>query len=222
MEVRDGALDSLVLFADASPGHGLYGGRTVRTDGSLEPSSCWAAPSLWSVACWAFGLSTLFRRSEIFDPEAMGSWKRDSVREVDIVTGCLLLVPRTVWDELGGLDVRYFVYGEDADFAARARACGYRPIVTPDAVVVHEIGVSSSAGAKTVLLLAGKVTYARQHWGGLRSVVAVALLRSGVGLRALGSPACNSSRREVGTRLARLARNGGTAFLLVDRLNTRA
>ena len=44
---------------------GLFGGRTVRRDGSLEPSSCWGAPTLWSLTCFALGLSTLFE---------IGSW----------------------------------------------------------------------------------------------------------------------------------------------------
>ena len=39
---------------------------------------------------------------------------------------------------------RFFMYGEDADLSLRAAALGYRPAITPDAVVTHEIGVSSA------------------------------------------------------------------------------
>ena len=38
-----------------------------------------------------------FKALAVFDPEAIGGWKRDTVREVGIVTGCLLLAPRAVW-----------------------------------------------------------------------------------------------------------------------------
>lgn len=185
-EARPGALEALVRFAREHPGHGIYGGRTLRDDGSLEPSSCWGLPSVWSTTCFAFGLSTAFPRSRLFDPESLGPWQRDTVRTVGMVSGGLLLTPRSVWDALGGLDERYFVYGEDADLNARARAAGYRPIVTPAAEVVHAVGASSSGSAKMPLLLAGKVTYARAHFGALAPLV-LGLLRLGVAARALGA-----------------------------------
>jgi len=188
MQARPGSLRALYEFAQTTPGRGLYGGRTLRPDGGVEPSSCWDLPTLWSTFCFAAGLSTLRPRSTFFDPESMGTWARDSVREVGMITGCLLLVPREVWNSLGGLDERYFVYGEDADFSARARAAGWRPTITPDAEVVHAIGISSNqSSSKMPLLLAGKITYAQTHFDGVARVAAIWLLRAGVAVRAFGS-----------------------------------
>ena len=99
--VHEGAVRELVEFARVNPGHGLYGGRTLWPDGTVCPGSCWGKPSLWSLFCFSTLLSTVFKGSRVFDPESLGGWQRDSVREVDIVTGCLLLAPREVWDELG-------------------------------------------------------------------------------------------------------------------------
>jgi GT2 family glycosyltransferase len=181
-----GAVQNLLEFARAHPRNGIYGGRTFRPDGTLDPGSCWAAPSLWSLFCFATMLTTAFRGSSLFDPESMGGWKRDTVREVDIVTGCLLFVSRAHWDELGGFDPRFFMYGEDADLSLRSRALGFRPIVTPDAVATHEVGVSSRAhGDKLVLLSRGKATLLRKHWHGARLRAGLFLLEAGAGLRAL-------------------------------------
>jgi GT2 family glycosyltransferase len=108
------------------------------------------------------------------------------VREVDIVTGCLLLTTRFRYDQLGGFDDRYFMYGEDADLSLRARAVGWRPAITPDATVIHAVGASSASRAgKHRLLLTGKATLARTHRGRAGAAIAVALLTAGVGLRAL-------------------------------------
>jgi N-acetylglucosaminyl-diphospho-decaprenol L-rhamnosyltransferase len=186
MEVHPGAIESLVAFARAHPQHGLYGGRTLDPDGTVNPGSCWGAPSLWSLFCFAALLSTTFKHSRLFDPESLGGWQRDTVREVDIVTGCLLLARRTLWEELGGFDTRFFMYGEDADLSFRAKALGYRPAITPDAVVTHEIGVSSATREdKLILLFQGKATLLRKHWRGLRLRLGLLLLQAGVGLRAL-------------------------------------
>jgi N-acetylglucosaminyl-diphospho-decaprenol L-rhamnosyltransferase len=184
--MHEGTVARFVEFARGRPENGVYGGRTIRPDGVLDPGSCWAAPSLWSLFCFATLLTTAFRGSRFFDPEAMGAWKRDSVREVDIVTGCLLFVDRARWEELGGFDLRFFMYGEDADLSLRAKALGLRPIVTPDAVVTHEVGVSSKAhGDKLILLSSGKATLLRKHWRGLRLRAGLFLLAAGAGLRAL-------------------------------------
>jgi GT2 family glycosyltransferase len=186
--VHDGAIDRLVAFARSHPEHGLVGGRTVNPDGTTHPGSCWGAPTLWSLFCFATMLSTIFKRSPVFDPESLGRWERDSVREVDIVTGCLLLAPTELWRELGGFDQRFFMYGEDVDLALRARRAGYRPAITPDAVVTHEIGVSSeSRPEKFRLVLQGKVTVLDLHWSPLRRRVGRSLLVAGVGTRALAA-----------------------------------
>lgn len=184
--VLAGALDTLVEFAQRHPQYGVYGGRTLRRDGSVEKSSCWGAPSLWSLFCFASGLSTAFRGSRVFDPESLGPWERDTVREVPIVTGCLLLMRRADWDTLGGMDEAFFLYGEDAEFSIRASRNGLRPVIVPDASIIHDVGGSTSVSAfKMSLVLAGKTTLLRDVWSPGRARTGRRLLLAGVGLRAL-------------------------------------
>ena len=183
--VLTGALDASVDFAEAHPAYGLYGGRTLRPDGGVDPSSCWGAPTIWSLTSFALGLSTAFRRSVVFDPESLGRWERDTVREVPIITGCLLLMTREQWDRIGGMDEAFFLYGEDAEFSLRARRSGLRPVVVPSAEIVHEVGASTeSSGLKMCMVMAGKATLLRRAWTPRRARVGVALLQAGSGLRA--------------------------------------
>jgi N-acetylglucosaminyl-diphospho-decaprenol L-rhamnosyltransferase len=192
-------VDELVSFARGLGEPAICGGRTLKPNGRLDPGSCWGAPSLWSVFCFATMLSTAFKGSRLFDPESLGGWKRDSVRDVDIVTGCLLLAPRTLWSELGGFDPRFFMYGEDADLSLRADAAGIRRVITPRAVVTHEVGVSSATRPdKLVLLFRGKVALLRKHWGPVRSRVGVGLLVSGVTLRTIEALLPGRGRRSEG------------------------
>jgi GT2 family glycosyltransferase len=186
--IMDHAIDAVVEFARAHSAYGLYGGRTFKPDGGLEPSSCWGAPTLWSMALFAFGITTLAPKNRWLDPESLGAWQRDSVREVGVVTGCFLLAPAKVWEELGGLDERYFMYGEDVDLAIRARAAGYRPVICPDAKLIHEVGQSSDTPVhKTLLLYRGKASLVRTHWRGPRRCLGLFLLAAGTALRAAAS-----------------------------------
>lgn len=197
--------DVLLDFAVAHPEGGLYGGRTLTPSGDVDPRSCWSEPTLWSAVCYGVGLTRVFSRSPIFDPESLGRWQRDDVREVGVVTGCLLLAPAAVWRRLGGFDVRFFMYGEDADLSMRARKLGMRPMITPDATITHHLGASSSQRAdRTMMVLRSKATLYRKHWSAPSAAFGVLMLVVGAALRAavergsavLGRP---SARRPSGS-----------------------
>lgn len=184
--LHPGAIDALLAQLDARPSAGLLGGRTLRPDGTTDPSSCWGQPTLWSLFCFATGVSTVFRRNRFLDPESLGRWERDTVRQVGVVTGCLLLATRRTWEVLGGFDERYFMYGEDADLSARARSLGFRPEINPAAVATHAVGASSeSSVGKRKLLFTGKATLQIARRRGIRRAAALGLLQAGVLLRAL-------------------------------------
>jgi N-acetylglucosaminyl-diphospho-decaprenol L-rhamnosyltransferase len=206
--VHPGTVERIVAFARQQPHYGIYGGRTLDPDGRVNPGSCWGRLTLWSLLCYATMLSTLFKRSRVFDPVSLGRWQRDSVREVDIVTGCLLLLPRRVWDELGGFDTRFFMYGEDADLALRAAARGYRSVITPEAVITHEIGGSSTTRAdKLVLLYRSQVELIRKHFGPVRRPVGLALLWLSVGVRRLLAEVSTGEARMVWPQVWRARKN---------------
>lgn len=183
---RPGAIDALLAHLRANPTHGIVGGRSVDPAGALDPRSCFGRITPWSLTCWATGVSVLGRGSRLLAPESLGTWRRDDARHVDVVSGGFLLVSRRDWDELGGFDERYRIYGEDQDLCLRARALGRWPSITPDAEVVHAVGASSANRAdRDVLVLTGRATVVRLHLGVWRGY-GVASLLFGVGLRAVG------------------------------------
>jgi len=184
--VLDHAIATVVEFARNHPHYGLYGGQTLRPDGSLEPSSCWGMPSLWSLAMFATGLNMVARRNRILDPESLGKWPRDTVREVGVITGCFLLASRQVWTKLGGMDERYFLYGEDTDFSKRAHRAGFHPVIVPTARIVHEVGQSSATPThKKLMLFRGKACFFRTHYTGAKRQFALFFLLAGVALRVM-------------------------------------
>jgi hypothetical protein len=175
--VLERAIDRLLEFARGRPAAGIWGGRTVFADGSLNPASCWQRQTLWSVFCVGSGLSSVFRGSGVFNPEALGGWDRSTVREVDIVSGCFLLIERQMWERLGGFDPAFFMYGEEADLCLRSHAMGCRPVVTPEATIVHYGGASERVRSdKMVRLLSAKVRLIRRHWSPVTRGVGVWML----------------------------------------------
>lgn len=177
-ECQEGAVDNLMKFADASPNAGIYGGRTIFADGSLNPTSCWRFMTPWSLFTQSVGLSAVFRNSPWINWESYGGWKRDAVKEVEIVTGCFFLIRRSMWEELGGFDLRFFMYAEEADLCYRVHELGLKSMFTPDATIVHHGGASEPVRSdKLVRLLKAKVQFLRKHWTPARSAVGEWLFR---------------------------------------------
>lgn len=202
-ECHPGAVDNLMAFSRAQPQAGITGGRTVFPDGSLNIASCWNRMTLWSIFCLATGLTTLFRGSELFNPEGMGSWARDSVREVDVVVGCFLMIPRRLWQELDGFNLKYFMYGEEVDLCLRARAKGYRPMITPEAQIMHLVGAAYGNKAdKLVRVAQARCTTMRDHWPAWQVPLGLGLMRVWAGLRLVAAKALALSGRASGRAAA--------------------
>lgn len=172
------AVDRLLAFARANPAARIWGGRTLNADHTLNPTCCWRRMTLWNVFCRTSGLSGLFPRSETFNAEAYGGWPRDTVREVDIVTGCFLMICRDFWTALGGFDLTYFMYGEEADLCLRAARRGARPLFTPEAEIVHYDGASDTVRAeRMVRILRAKTQVIRDHFPAPLRPAGLALFR---------------------------------------------
>ena len=176
--VLDAAIDRLAAFANANPAAGIWGGRTLFGDRRLDPTSVWARMTPWSLTCRALGLDNALPASPLFNAEGLGGWNRDSVRRVDIVTGCLLMIRRQLWEALGGFDRAFFMYGEEADLCLRAAKLGARPLFTPAATIIHYGGASETTQAgKVEKLFRAKVTLMRRHWSRPAGMFGKGLLR---------------------------------------------
>lgn len=162
--IINAAVDRLLHFAKLHPANGIWSGVTLNNDMSLNTQHAWSKPTLHDLLYSALGLSKLFSKTCVFNNANYGCWKRDTVKEVDIVSGCFFLTTRELWDKLGGLDASFFMYAEEADYCLRAKALGYQPIVTPDARIIHHGGVSHSHfSGKQIKLLKGKVELVNRH-----------------------------------------------------------
>lgn len=194
--VLDRAIDRLMAFARATPQARVWGGRTLFGDRSLNPTNAWGRVTVWSALCFALGLTMLFPRSNLFNPEALGGWDRSSERQVDIVSGCFFLIEADLWRELGGFDPAFFMYGEEADLCARARALGARPLVTPEATIVHLGGASTTRISTVAYVFGAKVELARRSMGRAGAALVRWLLLASV------------ANRRLAYRLAAMLRGG--------------
>ena len=66
-----------------------------------------------------------------------------ALQEVEAVSGALMLLPRALFERVGGFDEGYRLHAEDLDLCRRARLAGAMVACANDVRVVHVRGVSS-------------------------------------------------------------------------------
>ena len=184
---RTDLVTAFVEAATREPDACLYTGRTLRPDGTDDGHSCLAPPTLWSLFCFAAGLSTAFRRSALLNPEHLPRLDRSRPARVPAASGCLLMVERRLFQQLDGFAPDYFMYSEDVDLCVRAAGLGARPLLVPQARATHLGGASSTSVSKRVMVLRGKCTFLRSRWSPRRAAAGRALLAAGVAVRATGA-----------------------------------
>ena len=66
-----------------------------------------------------------------------------ALQQVEAVSGALMLLPRALFERVGGFDEGYRLHAEDLDLCRRARLAGAMVACANDVRVVHVRGVSS-------------------------------------------------------------------------------
>jgi GT2 family glycosyltransferase len=171
------ALKEAVAWMEAHSECGIVGGQLLDPDGSPQNSIA-NFPSLATELLNKSLLRRLFPRRFPGKEHAL-----QVATEVETVIGAFMLVRRTVWDLLGGLDERFFFFFEETDFCLRARRSGWTTCQVPAAKVWHEQGASAGQvrGAARVEYWRSRYAYFRKH----RAVPARVVLRVGLGVRLL-------------------------------------
>ncbi len=96
----------------------------------------------------------------------MAAGSATAERQVDIVTGCFLLIERELWRRLDGFAPEFFMYGEDADLCLRAKQLGARPAIAPEATIVHYGSATEpSESRKAKRTLAAKFLLINRQFG---------------------------------------------------------
>jgi GT2 family glycosyltransferase/glycosyltransferase involved in cell wall biosynthesis len=133
---QPGWLDALLDTFDAVPDAGLVGSQLLYPDGRLQESG---GVVFNEGSAWSYG-----RFESPDDP------RYSALRDADYCSGAALMLPRPLWEQLGGLDTRYRpAYYEDTDLAFAVRAAGHRVLVQPASRVVHDEGTSNGTDTGT-------------------------------------------------------------------------
>lgn len=167
MVLEPGAIDALIAGAQRHPEAAAWGGVTVNANGDPDSGNAIAMPSLIEFASVALGRSLIAQR------EIPGL---DKDARVEVLTGGFVMLAREAWENVGGLDERFFLYSEEVDLFYRLSKAGYSHWRIADARGFHEVahGVSFSP-TRLMYRAAGTMEFVRRHWSAPAAALAFAL-----------------------------------------------
>jgi len=67
----------------------------------------------------------------------------EEVKEIDYAPTCCMLIKKEVFDQIGYMDEKYFVYSDDADFCYRALKQNIKLYYLPNAHIWHKVSTST-------------------------------------------------------------------------------
>jgi GT2 family glycosyltransferase len=144
VKVLPGCLDALVNYLEGNPGVGNVGPRILNSDMTLQ-SSCRRFPTFWNNLCSATGLAGAFKTNRLFSGEHMLFFPHDRTLPVDVLVGCFWLLRRKAIEDVGLLDDKFFMYGEDVDWCRRCWKAGWKIVFFPGGEAIHHRGTSSAS-----------------------------------------------------------------------------
>ncbi|MEO6968828.1 MAG: glycosyltransferase family 2 protein [Rhodanobacteraceae bacterium] len=137
------SVERLLDVARKHPNAGVIGAVMVDEKGKPDPASRRRDPLLRRSLMTMTGLA----KREARDPMCAGvnvpGPMPSTVESVENISGALTLIPRAVFQQLGGFDEDYFLHCEDLDLCRRARDAGFKVLLAGNVRVLHGKGGSS-------------------------------------------------------------------------------
>jgi GT2 family glycosyltransferase len=151
-ELTPGGFKKMIDFMDSKPKVGICGPKMMDHEGNLQ-FSCRSFPSyLTAISSSQSILNRVFPDNFLSQKYLLKEQDHSQMSEVDWVSGSCLLAKREMFEKIGLLDERFYMYVEDVDLCYRAKKSGFSVFYFPQVVVIHHIGKSTQKRKFAMLL----------------------------------------------------------------------
>ena len=131
-----------------------------------------------------FGLASLFPNSKTFAAYYMGHISEKENNPVDILSGAFMIIKKELFEQLGGFDESFFMYGEDIDLSYRLAQSGYINYYLGEITITHQKGGSTKYNSEYIKNFYGAMNiFVKKHYAGKKSKAFVWMILSGVRIR---------------------------------------
>ena len=141
--VQEDTLKVMLRFFEDNQDVGLAGCKIMNPDGTFQLACRRSFPAPWAAFTKMTGLSSLFPGSRLFGRYNLTYLSPDETYEIDAVSGSFMMVRREAYEQVGGLDEDFFMYGEDLDWCYRIQRAGWKNYYVHSTQIIHYKGEST-------------------------------------------------------------------------------
>ncbi len=141
--IREDSLSMMIQYMEENQTVGAMGPKILTRDGSFDKTSKRGLPTPWVAFCRISGLSVLFSGSKLFGRYELLYLDQDQSAEVDSLAGSCMMIRAETYEQVGGFDEDFFMYGEDIDWSYRIKLAGWNVHYAPVTEIVHFRGEST-------------------------------------------------------------------------------
>lgn len=187
-------LRKTITYMDTHPKAGALGPRLIDGKGTFAPDSKKSFPTLSVAIFKTTGINKIFSRSPYFNKYYAVHVKEWQTAEVEVLSGCCMLVRTKAMNEAGGaFDEDYFMYCEDVDLSYRIYKSKYTNIYYPEATLIHYKGESTRKATLSYVRIFNEAlsTFVKKHYDSSKAKMFVLFINIGIILRAILSAVKN-------------------------------
>lgn len=134
--VEPDSLQKMVDFMEDNKDVGLMGPKLVYSNGEVQ-KSCRRHMSFFDLVLNRTFLGKLPIFKDRLNNYLMADYDHNKMQDVDTLVGAAMIIPRDLYEKIGGFDERYFIFMEDFDLCHKVRREGKRVVYAPDITLQH-------------------------------------------------------------------------------------
>ncbi len=140
-EIGPEVLAQALEFMKTHPDCGLLGPKMQFMDGSFQPSVR-RFPTLMAIMLMLLKLPKLFPHLQSIERYLATDFDYRKLQTIDQIMGAFMLAPKSLIDQLGGFDERFFIWFEEVDLCLRVKRAGKQVSYNPAITIIHHGGKS--------------------------------------------------------------------------------
>ena len=148
----ENAVESMLDYIRSDSSIGILGPKVLNPDQTTQ-FSCRKFPTVWSGLFNRYSLTTrLFPNNRYSRDYLMLDYDHNSIRSVDWVSGCCMMMSESTLKKASGFDENYFLFIEDVDLCQVIKKQGLRVVYFPNAKIFHKISSSNARSTSRVII----------------------------------------------------------------------
>lgn len=157
---------NVLNFMRAHPKAGASGVRMLKADGSNAMESRRGLPTPMTAFYKMSGLCARFPKHPKLGHYYMSDLSWDEPHQIEVVSGAFFMIRHDAYNEVGGLDEDYFMYGEDIDLSCRLLEKGWQNWYLPQSILHYKGESTQKTSFRYVhVFYEAMLIFIRKHYG---------------------------------------------------------